>query len=352
MTTRGVPPQDHAAEAAVISSLLLKPDTLDLVVDIVRAEDFSDHRNRSIFEAVAALSLDGSAVDIVTVKAWLTDRQRAVKASFLAEVCDSTPAVHHIEAHAKRVRDLARLRLLIDQAHDIAARGYSAGHDVQGYLDSSAATMSRIAESADASKSYSLCEVISDTFGKIRDASQRGESTLGIASGFPSLDRLTCGWQRRELYVLGARPGMGKTAFMMGTAVNVASHAAWMTQPDGSKQECYDQAVLVFSIEMGRELLGLRMLATEARVDSNIIRANQVDREEWGRLSEAAQILSAIPLYIDDQSSPSPIEIRAKARRVAAECARHRQRLSLIAIDYAQLVDGSPMVDSRASREQ
>lgn len=352
MTSGAVVPNDLDAEASVLSSVMLKPDSLDAVVDRLRVEHFYSEPNAAIYEAALDLAKAGQPIDAVTIAGWLKDRgklQACGGAAYLAQIIDATPAVHHIEAHADHVRALARLRKLISEAHAIAARGYSAAADVQGYLDQAAATVAAIAEDGHASTMVTMSDAVTQTYKQISDAAHRGSRMTGIESGFPTLDKLTCGWQRGEQYVIAGRPGMGKSAFMMCTAAAVASH--WARHPD-TGADFYGQVVVVFSLEMSRQLLIKRHLSSEARVDGNAVRSNTLTQEDWGKLTVAAKTMSGLPFYIDDASKPSPIEIRAKCRRIAAEAERYGRRLSLVCIDYAQLVDGRPMVGKGETRER
>lgn len=343
-----VPPCDLDAEASVLSACLLKPDALDVVAPLVAPSDFFSDANGTIYDAISALARACGKVDTTTVAAHLSamGKLRAIGGvAYLMQIVDATPAVHHVEAHAQIVRRLAKLRRCIAEAQTIAAEGYSAAGDVQGYLDNAAARVAIVAAPDTVGSMVTMREAVGETFAKMGSV---GASRRGVAGAWPSLDRLTAGNQPGEMRIIAARPGMGKTAAMLTDAIEVAGHRG--RRANG--EEWLDQCAIVFSLEMSREALVQRALATEAQVDGNSIRQGTVTGDEWSRLTAAAEYLSALPLFIDDAAKPSPIEIRAKVRRIQAEQAQHGRRVGGVYIDYAQLVDGRPLVPKNASREQ
>lgn len=347
MTDRN-PPADLDAEAAVLSAVILKPAALDVVAPLLRSEDFFSAQNQILYRTVSSLSVAGEPVDIATIASRLKasgELARVGGVGYLAQIVDATPAVHHVEAHAQIVRRLSRLRACIAEAQAIAAEGYGSAGDVQGYLDGAAARVMRVATPDTAGTLVTMREAVSETFGRM---STNGANRRGVGSSWPSVDKLTAGWQPSEMMVLAARPGMGKTAAMLTAAIEVAGHRA--TRPNG--EEYLDQCAIVFSLEMSRDALVKRAIGAEAQVDGQALRTNNISQEDWGRLTSAAEYLSALPLFIDDAAKPSPIEIRAKVRRVQAEQAQHGRRVGLVCIDYAQLVDGRPLVTKNANREQ
>lgn len=348
MSDGRAPPSDTEAEAAVLSACILKPAALDVVAPILRSEDMFSAQNQIIFRTVLSLSAAGESIDIATIAARLKasgELARVGGLAYLAQIVDATPAVHHVEAHAQIVRRLAKLRRCIAEAQAIAAEGYGAAADVQGYLDAAAARVAIAAAPDTIGSMVTMREAVGESFSKLTAS---GAGRRGVSSSWPSVDKLTAGWQPGEMVVLAARPGMGKTAAMLTAAIEVAGHRG--QRPNG--EEWLDQCAIVFSLEMSRDALVKRAIGAEAQVDGQALRTNTVSHDDWGRLTVAADYLSALPLFIDDAAKPSPIEIRAKVRRIQAEQAQHGRRVGLVCIDYAQLVDGRPLVNKNANREQ
>lgn len=340
------PPCDLDAEAAVLSTCLLKQEWLDTVATLVRPEDFFSDSNAWIFDAILAISSVGEKVDTTTVAGYLKAKDRLTACgglAYLVQVTDATPAVHHVEAHAQIVRRLAKLRRCIAEAQAIAAEGYGAAADVQEFLDGACARITKVAEPDRVGSMVTMRDAVGEAYAALG----KGKVAGGIASGWTGLDKLTAGWHRGELTVLAGRPGMGKTAAMMQTAIEVADHRGMR-----NGQEFTDQFVAVFSIEMLRGQLVTRAIASEARVDSNRVRQNALLDTDWPKLSAAADYLSALPMSVDDTSKPSPVAIRAHCRRLQREQAQYGRSLGLVCVDYAQLVDGKPLVGKNDNRER
>jgi len=356
-----VPPNELDAEAAVLSAVLLDADAFDRVQEVLAPEHFYADANRRIFEAVLELKESaGQPVDIVSVAAWLRDRNRLAQVGgtpYLAQLADATPAVAHVEHHAKLIREKWRLRQLIATCQKVVAEGYSGCEDVQAFIDSAEQAVFDIGRVASSTSVISAKDAIHRAFDILTETARRGGGVTGIETGFRELDRLCSGIHRGDLYIVAARPGMGKTAFVLNLAVNVASPKGVRSEGEG---ESYFEAapeepgygVLFCSLEMPREQLAARLLASEARVDMSGIRSGRPQREDWPKLTEAAARLSRLPLWIDDTPALTLLDLRAKIRRLQAEIARGDSHvpakgLGLVAVDYLQLMQGRRDAHSR-----
>lgn len=353
------PPSDLDAEAAVLSSILLDPGAFDTVQDQLRPEHFYADANRRIYEAVLELSSAGRPVDVVSVAGFLRDRNRLEQIGgtpYLAQLADATPAVAHVEAHAQVVREKWRLRQLIAICQRFAAEGYAVPPDVQKFIDQAEQAVFDIARTAEGSSVEPIRDAVVRAFKILEEAERRGGGVTGIPTGFTRLDRQCSGMHAGDLYIVAGRPGMGKTSFVLNVALNVASSRVVSNSAD----EEYFQApveeagygVLFCSLEMPKEQLAARLLASEARVDMSSIRSGTMSREDWSKLTEAASRLARMPLWLDDAPGLTLLDLRAKVRRLQAEIARGEgpnrlSRLGLVVIDYLQLMQGRRDAGSR-----
>jgi replicative DNA helicase len=355
-----VPPHDLDAEAAVLSAMLLDRMALDLVVNVLLPEHFYSKANGAIFEAAVTLSLSNSPVDIVTVAAWLRDRERLQQvggASYLAQIADAVPSVANVEAYAKVVREKWRVRQLIAQCQRIAAEGYGDVGSVQQFLEGAEQTVYDIAHTADEARAMErISASMTRAVLRIAQAADRGERVVGTPTGFHHYDKKTSGLHDGELTIVAARPGMGKTAFVMAVAVNVAAPRRVPTKDELGHQrevEVDGDAVVVFSLEMPKEQLALRSACAEGRVDGLKARSAELQPADWSRLTEAAGFFTRLPIWIDDTPSATLLDIRSKVRRIKAEYEREAtdtepaRRLKLVVVDYLQLARGEA-----ESREQ
>jgi replicative DNA helicase len=358
-----VPPHDLDAEAAVLSAILLSRDALDRVLEFLRSEHFYSDANGRIYEAAQALAVAGSPVDIVTVAIWLRDRMRIAEVggpAYLAQLVDATPAVPHVVAHAHVVYEKWRVRALIATCQRIAAEGYGDYGDAQAFLDRAEGEVYQIAHVAHRTSVTPIHLVLRAAFKQMSDAAERGERITGIPTGFERLDAKTAGLHAGDLTIVAARPGVGKTAMVLGLAVNVASPRA---VPKAGEEEVQEPGfgVCVFSLEMPREQIAIRMVCSEGRVDVGKIRQGYLQADDWRRLTEAASYLSSLPIWIDDTPALGILELRAKARRIQAEYNRDavkgdpargikaipERKVGLVVVDYLQLMRGSGATGSR-----
>jgi replicative DNA helicase len=353
-----VPPNDLEAEAAVLSAILLDPSAFDQVQEFLRAEHFYADANRRIYEAVLELSTGGRPVDVVSVAGFLRDRNRLEQIGgtpYLAQLADATPAVAHVVAHAQTVREKWRLRQLIVTCQGLVAEGYAVPPDVQKFIDGAEQSIFDLARTPEGTTVEPLRDAVVRAFKILEEAERRGGGVTGISSGFTRLDRQCAGLHAGDLYIIAARPGMGKTSFVLNIALNVAS-----TRPAPRPDEEYFEApgedagygVLFCSLEMPKEQLAARLLASEARVDMSSIRSGNMSREDWSKLTEAASRLARMPLWLDDAPALTLLDLRAKIRRLQAEIDRghspvRSKKLGLVVIDYLQLMQGRRDAGSR-----
>jgi len=359
-STGRVPPQDLDAEAAVLSAVLLDSDAFDRVQELLGPEHFYADANRRIYEAVLDLkSMSGQPVDIVSVSGWLRDRNRLAQVGgtpYLAQLADATPAIAHVENHARLIREKWRLRQLIATCQRVTAEGYAGCEDVQLFIDSAEQAVFDIARVPSQSTMVSAKDAIHRAFNILTETKNRGGGVTGIETGFRELDRMMSGFHPGDLYIVAGRPGMGKTSFVLNLAVNIASpKGGFREEGQGDFEPPVEEpgnAVLFCSLEMPREQLAARLLSSEARVDMAGIRSAQLQREDWSKLTSAAATLSKLPLWIDDTPALTLLDLRAKIRRLQAEIGRGdshvpARKLGLVAIDYLQLMQGRRDAGSR-----
>ncbi len=342
----GLPPaQDIDAETAVVASVLVHGDAVERVIDLVDSEDFHAIDLRWIMIAVFALVAEGTPVEVVTVSRWLRSNGKldlvggAVR---LAALMDETPACVHLEVAAKRVRDVARVRRMAEAAQRIAAEAYGKIDDPQTWLDRTEARVTELARAESTSSLVSLRDALGEVFSQAAAEADSGGHS-GIKTGFRGLDDMLGGLYPGEQTVIAGRPGMGKTAFAMEVAMNAAGARVRGGAPS---------SVLVFSLEMPRAQLTARTVCTAARVHIKRLRSGHCTPSDWNALTVAAARIADLPVYFDDRPGLSPLEIRAKARRVQRDEERAGRRLGVIVVDYLQLCRARQFVASNASREQ
>jgi replicative DNA helicase len=355
-----VPPSDLDAEAAVLSSILLEPSAFDQVQEFLIPEHFYADANRRVYEAVVDLSSSGRPVDVVSVAGYLRDRDRLDQIGgtpYLAQLADATPAVAHVVSHAQVIREKWRVRQLISICQRFAAEGYTSPPEVQKYIDEAEQAVFDIARTSEGSNVEPVRDAVVRAFKILEEAERRGGGVTGIPTGFTRLDRQCSGMHPGDLFIVAARPGMGKTSLVLNMALNVAS-ARVVRQPAAgedyfeSPQEEPGHAVLFCSLEMPKEQLAARLLASEARVDMSNIRGGNMSREDWSKLTEAASRLARLPLWLDDTPALTLLDLRAKIRRLHAEVTRgessvRARGIGLIVVDYLQLMQGRRDAGSR-----
>ncbi|MCK6593124.1 MAG: replicative DNA helicase [Polyangiaceae bacterium] len=356
-----VPPHDLDAEAAVLSAIMLSRDALDRVLEILKPDHFYSEANGRIYMAAQELASQGTPIDITTVASWLRDREWLAQIggpSYLAQIADATPAVGHVAAHANVVYEKWRVRQLIATCQRVAAEGYGDIGPTQDFIDGAEQAIYELARTAQTNSAQPLSQVLKAAFEQITAAAERGDRITGISTGYEKLDAKTAGLHDGDLTIVAARPGMGKTSFVLNLGVNVASPRS-VAQPgpgeSGHGIERYEPGfgVCVFSLEMPREQLATRMVCSEGRVDLGKLRQGFLQPDDWRRLTEAASYLSSLPIWIDDTPALGILELRAKVRRIQAEYNRPatatspERRVGLVVVDYLQLMKGRDGVNSR-----
>ncbi|MBK7550868.1 MAG: replicative DNA helicase [Syntrophaceae bacterium] len=326
-----VPPQNLEAEQSVLGGILLENGALNPVLEIMAGSDFYSDAHRKIFGGILELSDRNQPVDLITLSNHLRDKKQLDAVGgvvYLSQLVDNVPSAANIGHYARIVKEKSVLRNLIGTATEILNRTYGAGADVDSVLDEAEHAIFEISQNKIKPSFYPLKDIIKDSFRTIERLYERKELITGVATGFTKLDEMTSGLQRSDLVIIAGRPSMGKTAF----ALNIAQYC--------SVEE--GVPVAVFSLEMAKEQLAMRMLSSEARVDSQKIRKGFLGESDWPKLTTAAGRLSEARLFIDDTPSISVLEMKAKSRRLKAE-----HGLGLIVLDYLQLMKGSDYADTR-----
>ena len=353
-----VPPASLDAEECVLSACMLDRAALDSVLPLLAAIHFYSEANGRIYEAIQAIAEEGKPVDVVTVAAHLRSKGQLAQVggpSYLAQISDSTPAVAHVEHHAREVREKWRLRSLIATCQRTAAEGYGDVGQIQAFVESHEAAVYELArpEGGSAADSQPLGTVIREEFARLQQNTERGITMMGRPTKFERLDEKTAGQHDGDLTVVAARPGMGKTSFVLNLGVNMASPTSReVAREDGYGTEWLTDpgvGVLVFSLEMPREQLATRMVCSEARVDIGKMRQGMLQPEDWRRMTEAASILVELPVLLDDTPAITLVGIRAKTRQARRTFEKSGVRLGLVVVDYLQLVAGR---EDAPSREQ
>jgi replicative DNA helicase len=331
-----VPPHSLEAEAAVLGGVLLDNSALDRVAELLSADDFYREAHRKIFRGAMELSQRSEPIDLLTLTEALKTRGELADvggATYVAELADRALSAANIQYHARIVREKAILRGLILTASEIVARGYEAREEVSRFVDEAEQAIYQIAEKKTRGSFTRVGDMTTETFKHIEQLYERKEMVTGVPTGFTDLDRMTAGLQPSDLIIVAGRPSMGKTSFCLNIAEHVAIEKAI--------------GVAVFSLEMSKEQLVLRMLCSQARVDLGKVRTGFLAQKDFPRLAEAAGRIHDAPIYVDDTPALSAIELRAKARRLKRD---KEANLGLVIVDYLQLMRGSGGRDE--SREQ
>ncbi len=322
---RKVPPQNLEAESSVLGGILLENEAINRVLEVVTPEDFYRESHRRIFRAMIEICDRSEPVDLITLSDFLKakgDLEVVGGSAYLASLASAIPTSANIHFYARIVREKAIRRYLISAATEIATRGYEDQENVDEFLDEAEKVIFDISEKRVRGSFVMVGEMIRDSIKMVEKLYERKEMVTGVPSGFKDLDRLTAGFQPSELIVVAGRPSMGKTALCL----NIATHAAFG-----------GHGVAVFSLEMAKEQLVLRMLCSEARIDHSKIRSGYLADREFPALVMAAGRLAEIPIYIDDTPAISVLELRAKARRLVRD---RDKKIGLIIVDYLQLMRG------------
>ncbi|WP_045519093.1 replicative DNA helicase [Neobacillus niacini] len=330
-----LPPQNIEAEQAVLGAIFLEPSSLTVASEILIPEDFYRAAHQKIFNAMLKLNDEGKVVDLITV----TEELAAAKliedtggVSYLSELASSVPTAANIEYYGRIVEEKSLLRRLIRTATEIASDGYSREDEVEALLSEAEKNILAVAQRKNAGAFHNIKDVLVRTYDNIEEMHNRVGEITGISTGFAELDRMTAGFQRNDLIIVGARPSVGKTAF----ALNIASNVAIKT----------GENVAIFSLEMGAEQLVMRMLCSEGNIDAQRLRTGSLTDDDWGKLTMAMGALSNSGIFIDDTPGVRISDIRSKCRRLKQE-----HGLGMILIDYLQLILGSGRAGENRQQE-
>lgn len=326
-----IPPQNIDAERSTLGSMLLEKEAIYRASELLKPDDFYREAHRVIFEVVVYLANKGEPVDIITVSEELKQRNMLEKVGgipYLTSLANAVPTAANVEYYAKIVEEKSILRSIIRVSTDIVAMGYEASREVDEILDEAEKLIFQITQRRNVKGFVNLKNILIETFERIEKLYESKGGVTGLSTGFTDLDRMTAGLQPSDLIILAARPSMGKTTF----ALNLASHAAIELKVP----------VIIFSLEMSKEQLALKLLCEEAGVDNQRIRTGTLLDSDWPRLSHALGKLSDSMMYIDDTPGATVMDIRAKSRRIKAE-----HGLGLIIIDYLQLMQGRSRSENR-----
>jgi replicative DNA helicase len=326
-----VPPQHIEAEESLLSAILVDNTALLEVVETLTPADFYRTAHQKIFAAMSDLFNRGEPVDVVTLNNSLKEKGQLEAVGgpvYLARLLDAVPLAVNAQHYARIVHDKAVLRRLIEKANAITKRCFQEQGGADDIIDFAEASIFEVTEKKARQAFYPLSKLIDSNIDFLEEKQKNKSLVTGVPTGFSQLDNLTSGLQNSDLIILAARPSMGKTALALNIARNAAVEAG--------------VPVAIFSLEMSKEQLSLRLLCAEARIDSSRLRSGFFSMEDWERLTDAAGVLSAAPIFIDDSPSLSAMEVRAKARRLKMD-----KNIGLIIIDYLQLMQGRAGAERR-----
>lgn len=353
------PPLDLDAEGSVLAALIIQDTTaaFDRVAPIVKGHHFYSNANKIIFDTVSDMHLRGERVDLVSIASLLKDRLKLDTIGgtpYLHTIANSTPAAGpYLEQHARRVRELHRRRSVISIGQTIAAEGYGDVGDGQEWIEGIETQISALAHDYSDRRVLSASEVATGELEKLWTARQQGQSLTGTSTGFTDLDALTSGLHDGDLTIVAGRPGMGKTSFLTDLLVNVATP---IQGRDGA-DPIIPAATLLFSLEMPREQMAMRIICSSAGVPYTRIRKGFFDHSDYESLLEAIERFRFVPLFIDDKPAITLLELKAQCRKLDREieqgrCSVPATRLGAVGVDYIQLMAAEQEIRRRGSREQ
>ncbi|HHX93008.1 MAG TPA: replicative DNA helicase [Clostridiales bacterium] len=326
-----VPPHNDEAEKSVLGAILLDKEVFFEVSEIVTAEDFYGHAHQEIYQGMVDLYQRDEPIDAVTLSDNL-NRRKSLEAvggrSYIAMLSNAVPTTANAAQYAKIVREKSTLRSLIRVASDIVEKSYAEKLESEQVLDYAEQTIYEVAGKRQSSQYVTLREVLNKNIDSIQEAEKSGGAIPGLSTGFSDLDRITTGLQKSDLIIVAARPSMGKTAFALNIAQNVA------IKKKGR--------VVIFSLEMSREQLGLRLLSMESRIDSKKLRMGDEKNYDWVDINRALDKLAKADILIDDTPGIGVMEIRNKCRRITAQ-----KKIDLIMIDYLQMMSADRSQENR-----
>ncbi|SDC69755.1 replicative DNA helicase [Shouchella lonarensis] len=319
-----IPPQNIEAEQAVLGACFLAGQAVTTASERLLPEDFYRVSHQRIYEVMLDLAERGEPVDLVTVTSTLQDRgwlDEIGGVTYLTDLANAVPTAANVEYYSKILEEKSLLRRLIRAATNIAKNGYASEEEVDAILDEAEKAILDVSHRKNSGSFVSIKDVLVETYDRIEMLQKTRGDITGLATGFSELDTMTAGFQRSDLIIVAARPSVGKTAFALNIAQNVATKS--------------DVNIAIFSLEMGASQLVTRMLCAEGNIDAQRMRTGALEEEDWQKLTMAMGALSRAGIYIDDSPGVKVSDIRAKCRRLQQE-----KGLGLILIDYLQLIQG------------
>jgi replicative DNA helicase len=324
-------PHNLEAERSVLGAILVHNDAFNLAVQVVDSSDFYRDAHRRIFERMIALNERNQAIDFVTLKEELSrngELDEVGGPAYVASLADGVPRATNVEYYARIVKEKATLRNLIYAASKIVTNAYEADQESDLILDEAESAIFSVADDRLKAGFVAMRDLVKDSFPKIELLFEQKKLITGVPTGFADMDEMTRGLQAGDLIIVAARPSMGKTSLVLNIAQYVAA------QPE--------YTVGFFSLEMSKESLFLRLLTSEAQIDSHRLMSGAIGQKDYGRISHALETLSAMKLHIDDTANIGVLEMRAKSRRLKSE-----HGLSLLVVDYIQLMTGRGRFENR-----
>ena len=325
-------PNSIEAEIAVLGGLILDNESWDKVADILQINDFYNQQHRKIFSCIVDLVQQGTPFDVVTVNEKMNLSDDKSISTYLSEIISQTPSAANIKAYANIVREQSILRQLIHVSNNLIEKSNKGGIDSKALLDEAEQKIFSISEeSVKANNGFqSINDLVGESLKQIEERAENGEAVTGVATGFTDFDNKTTGLQGGDLIIVAGRPSMGKTSF----AMNLAEYASLKN----------DAVTAIFSMEMSGTQLSTRLISSMGRINQQKIRTGKLTDDDWPRLTNAVALLSKANIFIDDTAALTPIDIRARARRLNRE-----KGLDLIVIDYMQLMQLSNNSENRAT---
>ena len=326
-----LPPQNIEAEQSVLGAILIDNSAMNKVLEILGANDFYRENHRLIFSSMIELYEKNHPIDLVTITDHLRNKgelEMVGGATYLASLVNTIPTSANVRHYSKIVHEKALLRNLIEASTEIVSLGYEGTREVENLLDYAEQRIFSLSERKIRPSFFHIREIIKDSFETIESLYEKKEMVTGVPSGFIDVDDKTSGFQPGDLIIVAGRPSMGKTSFCLCVAQHMGIE--------------FREPVAIFSLEMSKMQLVIRMLCSEARVDAHKLRSGFIGKADWAKLTTAAGRLAEAPIFIDDTPAISVLEMRAKARRLKAE-----HGLKMVIVDYLQLMRGRGGADTR-----
>lgn len=333
-----VPPHNAEAERSVLGAVLLNNEAIHRVVEVgIEPRDFYHESHQKIFEILLGLSGRGQALDLITLSAALRDRgwyEAVGGQALLTSLVEDTFAISNVSYYARIIRDKALLRRMISAAGEISKDAFEGVEDVEAFLDEAEKKVFSVSDVKLTKSFMSMQEILVQNMHSIEEAASKGGLVTGLPTGFTDFDKMTSGLHAGQLIIIGGRPAMGKSSLAVSAAQNAAIHSK--------------AVVAIFSLEMSKDELGMRMLSSMARIDSKRLKLGRLVDRDWPRLAQAADQLSKAKIFIDDSGDLTVMDMRARCRRLQ----QTERKLDLIVVDYLQLMKGSKAASREGSRER